>query len=65
MQPLLMHANSLRSSCVEIAEVALVKHAGVIVLHVMVQRIKGLQVVSTHLTRKEWSAIEVKFLVFL
>ena len=65
MQVFFMLANSFKSSSGEIAEVALVKHAGVIVLHVMVQRIKGLQVVSTHLTRKEWSAIEVKLLVFL
>ena len=40
-------------------------HVGVVVLHVVVQWVKRLQVVSTHLTRKEWFAIDVQFSVLL
>ena len=65
MQPLLMHANSLQSSCIKIAEVALVKHVGMVVLHVVVQRVEGLQVVPTKVTGKEWFAIDVELSVLL
>ena len=60
-----MHPNPLLSSSDKIAEVALVMHVGVVVLHVVVQWVKRLQVVSTLLTGKKWFAIDVKFSVLL
>ena len=64
MQPLFMFPNPLHSSRGEVTKVALVELAGMVVLHVVVQGIKGLEMMTTLVTRKKWFAFSMKLLVF-
>ena len=64
MQPLFMFPNPLHSSRGEVTKVALEELAGMVVLHVVVQGIKGLEMMTTLVTWKKRFAFSMKLLVF-